>query len=68
MFSKIDLASGYYQIPIRKEDQSTIEQKFDNMITLLDSEHNGGYEFSGYQWYKNGEPIEGENNTYTSFL
>lgn len=44
--------------------QSTIEQKFDNMITLLDSEHNGGYEFSGYQWYKNGEPLVGETDNY----
>jgi hypothetical protein len=30
----------------------------------LNPENNGGYEFDYYQWYKNGEPIEGENNTY----
>jgi hypothetical protein len=42
----------------------TIEQKFGNVITLLDTEYNGGYEFDYYQWYKNGEPIEGANGTY----
>lgn len=42
----------------------TIEQKLDNVITLLDTEYNGGYEFDYIQWYKNGEPIEGANGTY----
>lgn len=42
----------------------TMEQKFGNVITILNAENNGGYEFDYYQWYKNGEPIEGENNTY----
>lgn len=42
----------------------TIEQKFDNVITLLDADYNGGYEFDYIQWYRNGEPIEGANDTY----
>ena len=45
-------------------EAATMEQKFDNVIGLLNAEHNGGYEFDYYQWYKNGEPIEGENGTY----
>ena len=43
---------------------ATMEQKFGDVIAILNPENNGGYEFDYYQWYKNGEPIEGENNTY----
>ena len=42
----------------------TIEQKFGNLMTLLDSDNNGGFEFDYVQWYKNGVPMEGENDTY----
>lgn len=42
----------------------TMEQKFTNLITLLDTEYNGGFDFDYIQWYKNGVPIEGENDTY----
>jgi hypothetical protein len=43
---------------------ATIAQKFDNLLVLLDSDNNGGYTFSHYQWYENGQPIEGETTTY----
>ena len=43
---------------------ATIAQKFDNLLVLLDSDNNGGYTFSNYQWYENGQPIEGETTTY----
>ncbi len=42
----------------------TIAQKFDNLLVLLDADNNGGYSFSNYQWYENGQPIEGEITTY----
>ena len=42
----------------------TIEQKFGNVVTLVDVQFNGGYEFDYIQWYKNGEAIEGANDTY----
>ncbi|MDE5575045.1 MAG: T9SS type A sorting domain-containing protein [Bacteroidales bacterium] len=41
-----------------------IVQKWNNVLAVLSAEYNGGYEFSGYQWYKNGEPIEGETRPY----
>ena len=41
-----------------------IESKFNNMLTVLDAEHNGGYEFDEYRWYREDELIEGENNSY----
>ena len=43
---------------------STMVQKFDNLLALMDKEHNGGYGFEYYQWYRNGIPLEGENGTY----
>ena len=42
----------------------TIEQKFGNVITLLDTEYNGGFEFDYIQWYRNGVAMEGKNDTY----
>ena len=43
----------------------TMEQKFDNMITLLDSTTNGGFDFDYYRWYRNGELIcEGRDSSF----
>jgi hypothetical protein len=39
-------------------------QKWDNVIALYNSKYNGGYKFTAQQWYKNGQPIEGETGTY----
>lgn len=41
-----------------------IVQKWNDVLAVLSAEYNGGYEFSGYQWYKNGEPMEGETKPY----
>ena len=41
-----------------------IVQKWNNVLAVLSSEYNGGYEFSGYQWYRNGELLEGETRPY----
>ena len=37
-----------------------MEQKWNNVIALLNADYNFyGFEYSMYQWYKNGSPIEG---------
>ncbi|MDE5609966.1 MAG: T9SS type A sorting domain-containing protein [Bacteroidales bacterium] len=41
-----------------------IVQKWNDVLAVLSAEYNGGYEFSGYQWYRNGEPLEGETRPY----
>ncbi|MDE5609600.1 MAG: T9SS type A sorting domain-containing protein, partial [Bacteroidales bacterium] len=41
-----------------------IVQKWSDVLAVLSAEYNGGYEFSGYQWFRNGEPIEGETRPY----
>ena len=38
---------------------SIFKYKFNNVLAVYNAENNGGYEFTGYQWYRNGEAIEG---------
>ena len=40
------------------------EQRFRDVIAILSEKYNGGYTFSHYQWYRNGEPIPGEALPY----
>ncbi len=42
---------------------SVIEQKND-LIALLNDQYNGGYQWSGYQWYCNGQPVADANTSY----
>lgn len=43
---------------------SIVEQKWNDVLTLLNPKYNGGYEFTAFQWYKDGMPLEGENHSY----
>lgn len=43
---------------------SVIEQKWNDVLTLLNSKYNGGYTFESYQWYKDGQLLEGETGSY----
>ena len=43
---------------------SIVEQKWNDVLTLLSPKYNGGYEFTAYQWYKNDVPLEGETHSY----
>ncbi len=38
--------------------------KWNNVIPVLDASYNGGYVFTDFQWYKNGEPLEYETGPY----
>ena len=40
------------------------EQRFRDVIAILDTKYNGGYEFSTFQWYRNGQPMPGETHEY----
>ena len=40
-----------------------MEQKWDDVIALLNKDA-CGYAFAGYQWYKNGDIMQGENRAY----
>ena len=41
-----------------------IQQKWNNVLALLNQYYNGGYGFSAYEWYKNGTQIPNENFSY----
>ena len=45
-------------------DSVITEQKWNDVIAILNSTYNGGYEFSAYQWYKDGSPMFGETRSY----
>lgn len=41
-----------------------IDQHWNDMIAVLSKGYNGGYEFSAYQWFADGKPIDGETKGY----
>ncbi len=41
-----------------------VEQKWNDVLTVLSPKYNGGYEFLTFQWYKNNVPLEGETHSY----
>lgn len=43
---------------------SIVLQKWNDVLALLNSKYNGGYEFSAYQWYRNGEIIPNATQSY----
>lgn len=43
---------------------SIVEQKWNDVLAILNSRYNGGYTFTAYQWYKDGLPISGETKPY----
>ena len=43
---------------------SIVEQKWNDVLTLINPKYNGGYEFTAFQWYKDGMPLEGETRSY----
>jgi hypothetical protein len=43
---------------------SILETKFDNLIAVLATELNGGYEFEEYRWFKDGVLLPNENKAF----
>ncbi|MDR2840076.1 MAG: hypothetical protein LBV75_02250 [Paludibacter sp.] len=43
---------------------SVFIQKWDDVISLTNKKYNGGYDFTAYQWYRNGEILTGETRSY----
>ena len=52
-----------YAITIRYRS-SIVEQKWNDVLTLLSPNYNGGYTFTAFQWYKDGVAIPGETHSY----
>ena len=43
---------------------NVIEQAWNDVMIVLAHEYNGGYDFQTFQWYKNGEIMDGETGSY----
>ena len=43
---------------------SIIEQKWNDVLVVLNDKYNGNYTFTNYQWYKNDVPLVGETGPY----
>lgn len=43
---------------------SIVEQKWNDVLAILNSKYNGGYTFTSYQWYMNDQPISGATGSY----
>lgn len=41
-----------------------IAQRWNDVLFVMNKDYNGGYDFVAYQWYKNGEKIEGATQAY----
>lgn len=41
-----------------------LTQRWSDVLAVKNSFYNGGYDFTSYQWYKNGEKIEGATGDY----
>lgn len=44
--------------------RNIVEQKWNDVLAVLNSRFNGGYEFIAFQWYKNGVPIPESTKSY----
>ncbi len=52
------------RIMVKYDPGKIFTQKWNDVLTLYNTDHNGGYVFTAFQWYKNGEPLPGENKSY----
>ena len=43
---------------------SLIQQRWDDVLGILNADYNGGYDFQTFQWYRNGQAIEGATEPY----
>ncbi len=53
-------ATSRVQIHINYPD-SIVVQRWNDVLGVRNSGYNGGYEFAAFQWYKDGQKLEGEN-------
>ena len=64
VFSSQECISYSYDFKIELYYPSaTLDQK-NGVVAIMNDGYNGGYNFTSYQWYRNGERLEGETKSY----
>jgi hypothetical protein len=53
-----------FTINVKMDPTDLMQQKWNDVIALYNQYYNGGLEFVAYQWYKNGQELQGENHSY----
>ena len=43
--------------------KSILVQRWGDVLAVTNKDYNGGYDFIAFQWYKNGQPIEGDTSS-----
>lgn len=63
-FDNVGCTSVVKNMTLRIDYPDTIVvQRWNDVLAVTNGYYNGGYEFKSFQWYKNGQPIEGEINS-----
>ena len=62
--SDVETAKLPIRIMLKYNPDKVMKQKWNDVIALYNENYNGGYFFTAYQWYRNGEIMPGENATY----
>jgi hypothetical protein len=52
------------KITVKINPYDLIARKWDNVLALYNRDHNGGLDFTAYQWYRNGEVLSGATGSY----
>ncbi len=63
---RLEDGCGDVELPLKVNVQypkAVIAQRWNDVLALKNDKYNGSYKFSAYQWYKNGQPIEGETSS-----
>ena len=59
-----DCPSDPVDVMLKVKYSSSIVVQKNDIVALLNSDYNGGYTFSGYQWFRNDLPLIGANTSY----
>lgn len=67
IYSRMPWCDEYYEDKVIFNvslPSSIVEARFDDVLAFLSPDYNGGYVFDSYQWYVNGQPIEGATGSW----
>lgn len=64
VFSSPWCKSYSYDFKIELNYPSAVLDQKNGIVAIMNGDYNGGYDFLSYQWYRNGERMDGETKSY----